>query len=708
MATVIPIGDPVNDAERRAIAHLRDHLPDGYLIFHNFEIPRGGESFEVDLAVLAPHALYLVDVKGTRGLIDVHGPKWYPAGRQPYASPLLKLRGHARTVKGLLTQSQPGRRELERVFVEAAVLLTAADAHLVDPAGLDLEHVTTLADAAAFFQNAGRIPARFDKHITRFHPMLRGALVGVARKRSGPLLLGDWEAVERLGGNDSYTEWRAVNSFAGRRGGTALLRVYPVDAYLTGAQARARQKAEIANAFYALGRLPGHPLIVGAKGFFATEGEDRYVLVTEDVAGQALRLHIDKPGLALTLDQKLRVARELFEALAFCHAHQVVHRNLSPASILLGGDGHIRLTDFDYARAGNERSLSIADAITERLDADYAAPETWLDPGKASPASDVFGAGLVLYELFTGRRPFRSPTEMFDCGGVFPVMPSARRAEVAPALDTWLSGLCAFEATQRPSAARALETLDAVLAQTSPTAPAAPAHGEANGAPPPTGPSAIDWTDVPPGTLLAGKLEVQSRLGRGTFGVVYKVVDTLGDVTRALKLIFRDRHSTLERLKKEYKTLVHLPEHPHVVRVVDANVLPGDGPPYMLFEYVAGEDIGDLIRDGGGAAAPAPGGGVSLRHQAPQPDLDRARGKDHRFQRIGTRRGPGSRWRLASLPAAGPRPDRAAVNSRAGGSRSVRPGAHGLRGADRRVPLEGHRAAPRDGRPGPPGIARAR
>lgn len=84
MATVVPIGEPVNDAERLAIAHLRDHLPSSYLVFHNFEIRRDGETFEVDIAVLAPHALYLVDVKGTRGLIDVYGPKWYPEGRQPY------------------------------------------------------------------------------------------------------------------------------------------------------------------------------------------------------------------------------------------------------------------------------------------------------------------------------------------------------------------------------------------------------------------------------------------------------------------------------------------------------------------------------------------------------------------------------------------------------------------------------------------------
>lgn len=596
MATVVPIGEPVNDAERQAIAHLRDHLPSSYVIFHNFEIPRSGESFEVDLAVLAPHALYLVDVKGTRGLIDVYGSKWYPEGRQPYTSPLLKLRGHARTVKGILTESQPGRRDLEGVFVDAVVLLTAPDAHLVDQGGRDIESVTALKKSAAFFQNAGRIPARFEKNISRLHGMVRSALIGVAHKRSGPIVLGDWEVVERLGANDTATEYRAVNVFAGKRGGTALLRVYQAEPYLTDPETRERQKALIANAFNALNRLPGHPFIAGAKSFFATEGEDRYVLVTDDVSGQALRLHIDKPALALTLDQKLRVARELLEALAFCHVYEVVHRDLSPGTILLGSDGHIRLTGFDHARAGNDRSRTIAAEIVEKVDANYAAPETWKEPANASPSSDVFSAGLVLYEVFTGQRPFGSPTELFDQGGVFAIKPSAHRTEIAPPLDEWLQQLCTFDPGQRLTADAAIKALDAALAVARPAEPTAPSA-------PPTPPKpavaapTFEWTNVPRGTLLAGKLEVQARLGHGTFGVVYRVVDTLGDVTRALKLILRDRHSTLERLKKEYKTLVHLPEHPHVVRVIDANVLPGDGPPYMLFEYVDGEDIGDLIHD---------------------------------------------------------------------------------------------------------------
>ena len=184
-ATVIPIGQPVNDAERRVIAHLRDHLPSNYILLHNFEIHRNGEIFEVDLAIIAPHAVYLVDVKGTRGLIDVYGSKWYPDRRQPYTSPLVKLRGHARTLKGIITASQPSRRDLEGIFVDAAVVLAAPDAVLQDPAGRDAPNVTTLAKSAAFFQNAARIPGRFSKNISALHSMVPQGTAGCGEATVG-------------------------------------------------------------------------------------------------------------------------------------------------------------------------------------------------------------------------------------------------------------------------------------------------------------------------------------------------------------------------------------------------------------------------------------------------------------------------------------------------------------------------------------------
>lgn len=599
MAKIIPIGEPVNDAERRAIAHLREHLPDSYSILHNFEIHRGDEVFEVDLAVIAPHALFLVDVKGTRGLIEVHGPKWYPQRRAPFSSPLLKLRGHARSLKGAMVDAHPRRAELNGLYVDAVVLLTAPDAELRDPTGRDAPSVTTLAKAAAFLRDTSRIPARFETKVLPLQPLLLKALQGVARPRAGPLRFGNWEVDERLGGTDSYTEYRAHNQFAGPGAGAVRLRLYRADPYLPAAE-RAAQQRRMGNAYEALSRLPAHPGILGARDFFATEGEDGYVLVMEELPGQALRTFLDRPRLALTLDQKFRVARDLLAALAHAHAQGVVHRNLTPTAILLGEDGQARLTGFDYARPKADRSQTLAREIIDDLDPAYQAPECFGEPEAACGQSDVFSAGLLLYELFAGERPFANQTEVFDAGGVFPQPPSALRGELTPAFDAWLQGLCTFDPDRRPSAAQALEALAVVTrpAATSPEAdasraPPAPAASESR-APPP-----VDYAKLKPGAQLTHKYVVRKRLGRpGSFGVVYQVVDTLGDVARALKLVLRDRHSTLERLKKEYRTLLRVPDHPGVVRVIDADLLPGGGPPFMVFEYVEGLDVGEMIAEG--------------------------------------------------------------------------------------------------------------
>src|SRR5205085_2296155 len=119
-ARVIAIGPPVNDAERLAILTLRDGLPAHYILLHNFEFKQGKELFEIDLAVLAPHGVYIVDSKGTRGQIDVYLSKWYPQGRAPFLSPLPKLRNHAKALKTLVVDSNPGRRDLKDVYFDAA------------------------------------------------------------------------------------------------------------------------------------------------------------------------------------------------------------------------------------------------------------------------------------------------------------------------------------------------------------------------------------------------------------------------------------------------------------------------------------------------------------------------------------------------------------------------------------------------------------
>lgn len=596
MAKVIAIGEPVNDAERRAIAHLRDHLPENYLILHNFEIKRGGETFEIDIAIIAPHAVFLVDAKGTHGVIEVIGPKWYPEGREPYTSPLLKLRSHARAIKGVITDSNSANRDLGGIYVDAAVLLTVDDAVLNDPGGRDAPDVVTVKKSAPFFQSLSRVPAKFNTKIAAHQGVILKALQGVAKKRTGPLRFGNWEVDERLGATDLFTEYRAFNVFSGAKAGHVRLRVYKADPYLPADQRQAQRK-RISNAYAALNRMPTHPNIVGARDFFATEAEDGYVLVTEDVLGQALRLHIDKPNLALTLDQKFHVARGLLLALDHAHQHGVVHRNLSPSCILLGAGGLLRLTCFDFARAGADRTHTVAQEIVDELDSNYMAPELIGEPQAASPGSDLFSAGLIFCELFTGERPFQNQSEVFDQGAVFAQKPSSLRSELTPAYDEWLQQLCTFDPDKRPTAKWALEKLESLrIPQPDTAAPPPPPL-----APPSTTSISlpvVDFNKLEPGTQLTQKYVVEKRLGRpGSFGVVYKVIDTLGDVARAVKLILRDRHSTIERLKKEYRTLLQTPEHTNVVRVFDADFLPNNGPPFIVFEFINGMDVGEMIEE---------------------------------------------------------------------------------------------------------------
>jgi len=588
MAKVIPVGQPVNDAERTAIAHLRDHLPDSFTLLHNFEIERQGERFEIDLALLTPHALYLIDVKGTRGSIDVYGAKWYPEGRAPFPSPLAKLRGHARTIKGLITQSHPGRQELEGIYVDAAILLTAPDAHLTDRAGMDAPTVVKLKDAERFFKDTTRIPSRFAKNILAQQALILHALK-VMKPAPAVMRFGHWQVKEKLGAADAYIEYRAENAYAG---GTARIRVYQADPYLPD-DARQAQLNRIANAYRALSKLPLHPNIVAARDFFPADDDKAFVLILDDAPGQALTVHLARPQLALTLDQKWRVAKDLLAALVHAHHHGVVHRNLAPGAILIGQDGTTRVTDFDFARPGIDRSLTIAGDIVDLVEKAYVAPEAYRAPESANTASDIFSAGIILYELFTGERPFDGePTRLFDANAVFPALPSKLRPELNATFDAWLQSLCRFDDTARPTASAALAALNDLLA---PQAPAPAAVPPAPTFEPAPSQDEADFRNLPSGFALTKTYVVERKLGQGSFGVVYKVIDTLGDVPRTVKLILHDRHSTYERLKKEYRNLVQIPEHPHVVRVLYGDVLPGRDIPFLVFEYVEGADIGDMI-----------------------------------------------------------------------------------------------------------------
>ena len=133
----------------------------------------------------------------------------------------------------------------------------------------------------------------------------------------------------------------------------------------------------------------------------ALEG-GRPFLVMELVDGRPLS-ELIRPGQPMDPDQVRDLIRQAAEALAQAHAAGIVHRDVKPANLLVTPDGKVKVTDFGIARAADSVALTGTGEVLGTPH--YLSPEQ--AEGKvATPASDVYALGVVLFECLTGRRPF--------------------------------------------------------------------------------------------------------------------------------------------------------------------------------------------------------------------------------------------------------------------------------------------------------------
>ena len=151
-----------------------------------------------------------------------------------------------------------------------------------------------------------------------------------------------------------------------------------------------------------LARQVSHPNV--CRVFDIGEADGQTFLTMEFVDGEDLASLIRRIG-RLPPDKALEIARQVCAGLAAAHEHGIIHRDLKPANIMLDGRGRARITDFGLAGLFTEVQGENARAGT----AAYMSPEQ-LSGDEITTKSDLYSLGLVMYEIFTGKRPYEAAT----------------------------------------------------------------------------------------------------------------------------------------------------------------------------------------------------------------------------------------------------------------------------------------------------------
>ncbi len=143
-----------------------------------------------------------------------------------------------------------------------------------------------------------------------------------------------------------------------------------------------------------------HPNVV--ELYDEGEVEGRPFLVMELVEGETLGELLAREG-ALPLERALAIVQDILAALAYAHSQGIVHRDVKPQNVLLTSEGRAKLADFGIAQAAGAATITRGGDVLGTVH--YLAPER-LGGQSATPAADIYGVGVVLYQMLVGRLPF--------------------------------------------------------------------------------------------------------------------------------------------------------------------------------------------------------------------------------------------------------------------------------------------------------------
>lgn len=548
--------------EQEALDFIYEQFPaqDNYRAWANFEfIGDDGTINEVDLLVACPQGVFLIEIKGRPGVISGDARDWtwtHEGKKMTQENPVILANRKCKRLKSLLSRQKAFKKE-GMPFIEPLVFVSHP------------EVVCRLSGNASFFVRLrdtenhpgimGAIRRRECPGLKQFEhqvvnrPRIKALTQALEQagirpfqqsRRIGDFILEELVYDSPLG---IYQDWNAKHATVKSTRRVARL-------YMVSRQATEQDRKIIHNAalreFQLLERLE-HPGILKADP--PTECEYGPVLFLREPL-DAIRLDrfLSDQGDSLSVDLRLDILRQIGETIAYAHGRKIVHRSLSPQSILVRRNGANRpiVQVFNWqtgARLPGGKASSTVTQMSATLHAGqliedssrvFIAPESLAGNADGATELDVFSLGALTYLLFSGKPPASSVTELQQkltkslSGGlnISEAMDGAVDSLVELVRNT-ANGTASDRATVEEFLL-GLEQIEDELTQ-------------------PEEQIVVNPLEAKKGDELAGGYRVVNRLGSGSVSVVFLV--TLNDQVQVLKVARTPEYN--QRIKDEFEVL---------------------------------------------------------------------------------------------------------------------------------------------------------
>jgi serine/threonine protein kinase len=570
---------PVGPFEREVLETLRKALPHDWRLAPNFQLKqRGRDALEYDVVLLASYALFVIEAKEWYGRLSGDDQEWL-LNHTPKRCPMWTVNHKCKVLKtelgALLSQGH------------VAPVLVVPDGTAVHIGGSWKGSVVNLRNLAAWLQDEHNVPTnrRGGDLTSLFYPMecmLQGKWA--ARQRQVRRRVGSYEILETLHVSPDEAMYVARRAYVEGDPARYRVRTWRIDP--TGSHEEVEQRrAVVRRPTEAISRIGRHPNLLPVLQFDYVDEDHEFFEVTDwseygTLHGFLTNTERDR----LTIRERLEIAEGVAAALEAVHTAGVIHRNVCPATVLVGFDRKPRLTDFDRAWLDAKRTVF---ADTEgRANKPYLPPELAdVSNYDFDTTSDMYSFGVLLYQLLTDELPFEGPEEAQAAGGCPKRLPSDVRAGVDASIDDLVLDLLRTDDFKlRPTATDALTRLRNVLGMTT-------GIGRREPSQPPVP------TELKVGAVLDGKWRLDEDIGKGTFARVYRVFNLDHQRTYAMKVLVDAENNDLA-LHEFNQIQPLLPVHPNIVRIVWMDRLGSPlGHPYIVSEFVRGETLEPYCAD---------------------------------------------------------------------------------------------------------------